>query len=97
MHIGGGYTLPPHDLERFPALHGASVVNRDELTLSVVNDAVRRLGLRSLERLPQPFAVTGGSLARRADDPYRRFLQSASRRADGRPNDRAGATAMRRI
>ena len=60
MHIGGGYTLPPHDLERFPALHELSpVVNRDELTLSVVNDAVRRLGLRSLERLPQLFAGDG--------------------------------------
>jgi hypothetical protein len=56
MHIGSGYTLPPHDLERFPALHDMSpVINHDEVTLSAINDALRRLGLRTLERLPQVF------------------------------------------
>jgi hypothetical protein len=57
MQIGSGYTLPPHDLCRFPALHDLSpVINRDEVTLEAVNGALGQLDLRKLERLPQLFA-----------------------------------------
>jgi UDP:flavonoid glycosyltransferase YjiC (YdhE family) len=57
MQIGSGYTLPPHDLGRFPPLHDLSpLANRDEVTLDAVNGALGRLALRKLERLPQVFA-----------------------------------------
>lgn len=56
MHIGSGFTLPPHDMERYPVLHDLSpVLNRDDDTLAAINEAVRRLGMRTLERLPQVF------------------------------------------
>lgn len=57
IQIGSGYTLPPHDLDRFPPLHDLSpLINSDEVTLEAVNAAAGRLGLGKLERLPQLFA-----------------------------------------
>jgi hypothetical protein len=72
MHIGSGYTLPPHDMDVFPPLHDFSpLVHRDEDTMAAINDALRRLGLRELERLPQVFAGDGRLVySLPAFDPY---------------------------
>lgn len=54
--IGNGYTLPPHDMRRFPTLHRHSPPLWSEpRTLDTVNAAVRALGREPLERLPQLF------------------------------------------
>lgn len=55
--IGNGYTLPPHDMPSFPLLHTfASPVHRETETLAAVNAVAMRLGLRTLNRLPELFS-----------------------------------------
>jgi UDP:flavonoid glycosyltransferase YjiC (YdhE family) len=55
--IGNGYTLPPHEMPRFPSLHRLSPpVWSEEKTLAAVNEAARRLRRTPLDRLPQIFS-----------------------------------------
>jgi UDP:flavonoid glycosyltransferase YjiC (YdhE family) len=54
--IGNGYTLPPHEMKRFPLLHRAAPPVCDETqTLAAVNAAMRKFGWPLLEHLPQIF------------------------------------------
>jgi UDP:flavonoid glycosyltransferase YjiC (YdhE family) len=54
--IGNGYTLPPHEMQRFPKLHRHSPpVWREEQTLETVNAAAQSLDWTPLTRLPQLF------------------------------------------
>lgn len=54
---GNGYTLPPPEMPAFPPLHTFSPpVHREEDTLAAVNAVARRLGLGTLDRLPEIFA-----------------------------------------
>lgn len=54
--VGNGYTLPPHQMPRFPLLHRSSPAAVDEQeTLQTLNDAALALGLARLERLPELF------------------------------------------
>jgi UDP:flavonoid glycosyltransferase YjiC (YdhE family) len=54
--IGNGYTLPPHEMQRFPKLHRHSPpVWSEEQTLETVNTAVQSRGWKPLTRLPQLF------------------------------------------
>jgi hypothetical protein len=57
VHIGNGYTLPPHEMKRFPLLHRISPpVWNEEATLAIVNAAAATLALKPLEHLPQIFS-----------------------------------------
>jgi UDP:flavonoid glycosyltransferase YjiC (YdhE family) len=54
--IGNGYTLPPHEMQRFPKLHRHSPpVWNEAQTLEAVNAAIQSLGQTPLTRLPQLF------------------------------------------
>jgi hypothetical protein len=55
---GNGFTLPPSDLPRFPALHRlAPPAFEEEETLSIVNAALKAHHRPSLDFLPQVFAA----------------------------------------
>jgi UDP:flavonoid glycosyltransferase YjiC (YdhE family) len=57
VHIGNGYTLPPHQMKRFPPLHRFSApVWREDQTLEAVNRAAQACGRVPLDRLPQLFS-----------------------------------------
>jgi UDP:flavonoid glycosyltransferase YjiC (YdhE family) len=57
LMTGSGFTLPPHDAPEFPPLHELHApVHREEDTLAEINAALRKQGLRALDRLPQLFA-----------------------------------------
>ena len=57
VHIGNGYTLPPHQMKRFPLLHRFSPpLWREEQTLAAVNQAARAVGRAPLDHLPQLFS-----------------------------------------
>jgi UDP:flavonoid glycosyltransferase YjiC (YdhE family) len=57
VHIGNGYTLPPHQMKRFPLLHRFSLpLWREEQTLAAVNQAARAVGRAPLDHLPQLFS-----------------------------------------
>ncbi len=57
VHIGNGYTLPPHQMKRFPLLHRFSPpLWREEQTLAAVNQAARAVGRTPLDHLPQLFS-----------------------------------------
>ncbi len=57
VHIGNGYTLPPHRMKRFPPLHRFSPpVWSEEQTLAAVNQAARAFGWAPLDHLPQLFS-----------------------------------------
>lgn len=54
--IGNGYTLPPHEMLRFPPLHRHSrPVWKEEKTLEAVNQALRNAGRTGLSHLPLIF------------------------------------------
>ncbi len=54
--IGNGYTLPPHQMQRFPLLHRAAPpVSDEEQTLAAVNEAMQAFGWPLLRNLPQLF------------------------------------------
>lgn len=57
VHIGNGYTLPPHQMKRFPLLHRFSPpLWSEEKTLAAVNQAASAAGLSPLDHLPQLFS-----------------------------------------
>lgn len=57
VHIGNGYTLPPHQMTRFPLLHRFSPpLWSEEQTLAAVNRAARAVGRGPLDHLPQLFS-----------------------------------------
>jgi UDP:flavonoid glycosyltransferase YjiC (YdhE family) len=57
VHIGNGYTLPPHQMKRFPLLHRFSPPAwSEEQTLAAVNEAAQAFGMAVLDRLPQLFS-----------------------------------------
>jgi UDP:flavonoid glycosyltransferase YjiC (YdhE family) len=57
VHIGNGYTLPPHQMKRFPLLHRFSPpLWSEEQTLAAVNQAARAVGRAPLDHLPQLFS-----------------------------------------
>jgi UDP:flavonoid glycosyltransferase YjiC (YdhE family) len=57
VHIGNGYTLPPHQMNRFPPLHRFSPPAwNEEQTLAAVNQAAQACGRVPLDRLPQLFS-----------------------------------------
>jgi UDP:flavonoid glycosyltransferase YjiC (YdhE family) len=57
VHIGNGYTLPPHQMKRFPLLHRFSPpLWSEEQTLAAVNQAARTVGRAPLDHLPQLFS-----------------------------------------
>ena len=57
VHIGNGYTLPPHRMKRFPLLHRFSPpLWSEEQTLVAVNQAARAVGRAPLDHLPQLFS-----------------------------------------
>lgn len=57
VHIGNGYTLPPHRMKRFPLLHRFSPpLWSEERTLGAVNQAARAVGRAPLDHLPQLFS-----------------------------------------
>lgn len=57
VHVGNGYTLPPHQMKRFPPLHRFSPpVWSEEQTLIAVNQAAQACGRVPLDRLPQLFS-----------------------------------------
>jgi UDP:flavonoid glycosyltransferase YjiC (YdhE family) len=55
--VGDGFTVPPSAIARFPAFEpDAPIAKYDEqLLTSIVNDSLRAIGRRSIERLPQVF------------------------------------------
>jgi UDP:flavonoid glycosyltransferase YjiC (YdhE family) len=57
VHIGNGYTLPPHYMKRFPPLHRFSPPAwNEEQTLAAVNQAAQACGRVPLDHLPQLFS-----------------------------------------
>jgi len=57
VHIGNGYTLPPHRMKRFPPLHRFSPPAwSEEQTLAAVNQAAQACGRAPLDHLPQLFS-----------------------------------------
>jgi UDP:flavonoid glycosyltransferase YjiC (YdhE family) len=57
VQIGNGYTLPPHQMKRFPLLHRFSPpLWNEEQTLAAVNQAARAVGRAPLDHLPQLFS-----------------------------------------
>lgn len=55
--VGNGFTVPPHEMPRFPLLHRLSPPAFDETrTLATVNAAAATLGFSQLDRLPQLFS-----------------------------------------
>jgi len=72
LGLGNGFTLPPADLERFPAL-GAEAAREDEAPLfDRLNKALALCGRPLLDALPGVFASDAAHIATFAElDPYR--------------------------
>ncbi len=60
INMGNGFTLPPSSVDEYPRLQkSANLIVDEKMLLGVFQDAAEKLGVRSIEKLPQIFETEG--------------------------------------